>query len=646
MPEDSTQQTEIEFRGEPIPTTIRAKKHTVLFPNIRERADDLVLLWVGAVQRAEGAHVSRADLLMQYVFAPLLGHAGSKFPTYADLGPPESILGSVAELPRVRIGGVYRYGRRTRTFAAETLYFPNIILPRRPDQRTRLAANDEGDYLIDFTRFADLYRYAGTYMVDIPGVLDSAGRAHRLIFPWFTVARFFFAGSSALINALFMSYLVPGGAGGRRIYDPDPAKTDWCAEPENHFHVRLEKWVTDKDCRVVAHLAAYDHFREAALQLSHSLACGINHRATYPHCYFPVPAMQDVTVRGVPVYSKSGAESFLVLEIITANVAESLSPPIRGVIFSRDNDGRPSPDKRYAMPRPTVSLPKPELPSPETPLTPIPGAPRNTRVSSVPIEEHGYFSSFADDKRIPVLKPAKEWQETQNENWGVVNSPVQSDTFTVSPDGQPLHGNEVGAIYTGDAEYQLSRLPQLDSIRDDRLRLLCEATHKLAGLKKYIIEWLPIGSHELTHYYFPAPRADAPDRGKIEKWLTVVSGLRRYWVCRVFNHETRHFFYLIEMQRRHSRESFYGVILFHENPTSTLTEEAIDAAMTAVAERHGKWSKVTLPPPLTKQAYRHEKKKRNQDRDVTVNDLVEKLERTFRRKRFSSATDDSAPSAA
>lgn len=145
------------------------------------------------------------------MLAPLLRHSGQTFPEPTDLGEPLAVQGSVGELPRVRIGAVYRNGRRVRSFTGDLHYFPHIFLPHRNAQRQRLWMGDgHGEFLIDYRQFAPLYDYTSSWVIDVPDARTGAREVHRLIFPWFTVARFFFAGSSALLNLLFMSALIDG----------------------------------------------------------------------------------------------------------------------------------------------------------------------------------------------------------------------------------------------------------------------------------------------------------------------------------------------------------------------------------------------------------------------------------------------------
>lgn len=654
MPDASESGESDTNRCENQDTGFRAKQHRILIPRLRERTEEeeAVFLWIGQASRPAGPEASQADLLLEYLFAPLLRHSGSgnEFFKPGDLGEPFTIAGSIAEIPRVRIGAIYSEGRRVRSFPGQEISFDTVQL--RESALTTLMRRDATDqYLVDFRTFAPLYNFQHSWVVDVPNATDRDGEIHRLIFPWFTIVRYFFAGSSSLLNLLFMSDLTDQTAT-NRIYDP--SRSGWLTSIADFYGVRLEKWVPDKDARVAAHLAAYDRFRAAASSMNRSLAGCL---PGYPLCFFPVEELVDLTIRGLRLRSRGNEPYTMVLEIVRSDMRSAFTPRIHGVVLWRDNDGRSTRDRELAEARDGGVLEQPQPPPPGSELEPMPGKAGDPEKGRVALEDPGYFSSFADDNSIPVLKPEKGEQETKVDNSKLILCGELKDSFTVAPDGTPLHDGELRAVITGDAEDQCPTLPVPETVTDKWARLLCEIARELQKTKRYAIEFVPLGCFGLNPLSFCTPAATdnttdkkvAKERRALRRWLTIKTSAgvrrRRYWVCQIFNVQTNRYFYIVEFERKQREKSYSGCILFDERQGCRLREEQIETLMMGCAAKRGVWRHVKFDPPYQRQPYYHGNKPveqgsgtapetRKKTRPKIAAEYIDTLENTLRKKTF------------
>jgi hypothetical protein len=633
MPDNSENGSGEAAATENTNTPFRVKGYRLLIPNLRRHTDKrpAVFLWVGAARRPEGPEASQADLVLSYWYAPLLKSMSSiqAFPRPTDLGEPFAVTGSSAELPRVRIGRVYRDGALAGSFDGEIYDFPEIVVPdgARTRRTTLAGVRDEGgDFLVDFSEFLPGLGCTGSYVVDIPGAVSASNETHRLIFPWFTIARYFFAGSSSLLNLLFQS----GLSGDRnRVYDR--TQSDWM--DEDVFGVRLEKWVPDKDVRVVAHIAAHGLFQDAASSLSISLAGQLGQAGgAFPNCFFPVPRMRDVVLRCVRLRSRGNTPCLLVLEILRANIANAFARNIRSIVFWRDNDGRPTMQRELATARAGGTVFTPDPPKPGSTLEGRPGVRGDTSIAPIELREEGYYSSFADDRTIPAFKPEKDSQETYSDGSRLIRTDNLLDGYTASPDGDPLHGQAARAYLTGSSDNRLSQLPTGDDADNERLRTLCGIVRALAK-KDYGVCWLPTWTTNLYSYYFCVPEEGDASNPKVAKWVNrPKGGWRRYWVCEIYNEQTQRYFYLPEIEDRKSQYS--GCILFHQDPNHRFTEQDVARLMALCALSLGRWRNVRLPEGYSKVSYYHGRRRRIDQQRPAIDDYVRRIETTIKRKTF------------
>jgi hypothetical protein len=593
-----------------------------------------ICLWRGPARRGETPD-NQADVLLDLFFAEivtapsLLNKKGDLFPKMEDLKARSAVQISVIQLPKYKIGGLYRNGTKIGQYSGEKKIFKNVQIIPNADNIFKFKPKEylkNSEFRIPSEQFLVHPNADDSNLVHFESQ-DNEGKSYDVLIPCWEVIRYFFGGSSKFIRELHTG----GLEGFNNIYDPGSSGFD---NKTGIAHIDLRLRMKDNDKILAARMVSDEYYLKVAKSIAPNLI-GLNDvNGSHPLCRIPYIGAFDIECRGLSLKTVAGKDVFLVLQIID----ESMTSPVKELIWNRKNDSRRGKNfKDIGLKECWKNIQKEmgKLTAEQRSTVHSPLGKRNVN----PIEEEveGYFSPFSKKRDTKVTRSEKEIQKFKSAKYSEKSSEI-SENLTTNPD-------ESNNGITDRVEFNDKKLPKKPRIVFESTQVFMELQRRFLQESLMSCKWLHFSLYEDEKEF---PYSDFPEQDKSSTWLLKNTRCgkrrRRFLLFHLHSIKLEKHFYFFDIEPFYKIQSFRINMVYCDKGNLEISDEDLLQVSDKCVKVKGIWSDLKpshYPHGFESRRFNHQsskkviKKKKTENKSGNEPELeteeveVEKIELTF-----------------